>query len=50
MTAALLKHFYKLRFDVLNAKPDITECFTVIFAKQPDTTLFDWSENNRLII
>ena len=42
---ALLKHFYKFHFDVLNAKPDITECFMVIFSgyylEQPDKTLLD---------
>ena len=27
------------------AKPDITECFMVIFVKQPDKTLLDWCEN-----
>ena len=35
----LLKHFHKFHFDVLNAKPDITECFMVIFVEQPDKTL-----------
>ena len=43
--AVLLKHFYKFHFDVLNAKPNITECFTVIFVEQPDKTLLDWCEN-----
>ena len=36
--AALLKHFYKFHFDVLNAKTDITECFMVLFLEQPDKT------------
>ena len=43
--AALLKHFYKFHFDAFNGKPDITECYMVIFVKQPDKTLLDWCEN-----
>ena len=43
--AALLKHFYKFRFDALNAKPDITECFMVIYVEQPDKTLLYWCKN-----
>ena len=43
--AALLKHFYKFHFDAFNGKPDITECYMVIFVEQPDKTLLDWCEN-----
>ena len=43
--ADLLKHFYKFYFNILNAKPDITACFMLIFVKQPDKTLLDWCEN-----
>ena len=43
--AALLKYFLKFHFDVLIAKPDITECFMVIFVEQPDKILLDWCEN-----
>ena len=32
--AALHKHFCKFHLDILNAKPDVTECFMVIFAEQ----------------
>ena len=32
-------------FEILNAKPDITECFVVIFVEQLDNTLLDWCEN-----
>ena len=27
------------------SKPDITECYMVIFVEQPDKTLLDWCEN-----
>ena len=37
--AALHKHFYKFHFNVVNAKPDITECFMVIFIEQQNKTL-----------
>ena len=43
--AVLFKHFYIFRFDVLNAKPDITECFVVTFVEQLDKILLDWCEN-----
>ena len=43
--AVLFKHFYKLHFNFLNDKPDIIECFMVIFVKQPDKTLLDYYEN-----
>ena len=43
--AALLKHFYTFHFDAFNGKPDITECYMVIFVEQPDKTLLDWCEN-----
>ena len=39
--AALLKHFYKFHFDAFNGKPDITECYMVIFVEQTDKTLLD---------
>ena len=40
-----LKHFYKFHFNSFNAKPDITECYMVIFVEQQDKTLLDWCEN-----
>ena len=43
--AAHLEHFYKFYFDVLNAKPDITDCLLVIFVKQLDKTSLHWCEN-----
>ena len=43
--AALLKHFYKFHFDASNPKPNITECYMVIFVEQLHKTLLDWCEN-----
>ena len=40
-----LKHFHKFYFHAFNAKPDITECYMVIFVEQPGKTLLDWCEN-----
>ena len=45
MTELPSLHLFKLYFDAFTAKPDITECYMVIFVEQPDKTLLDWCEN-----
>ena len=42
---AVLEHFYKFSFNVFSVKPDIIECFVVIFVEQLDKFLLDWCEN-----
>ena len=34
-----------LEKNAFNGKPNITECYMVIFVEQPDKTLLDWCEN-----
>ena len=43
-----LNIFINFISDAFNAKPDITECYVVIFVEQQDKTLLDWCENKSI--
>ena len=34
-----------INFGAFYGKPDISECYIVIFVEKPDKTLLDWCEN-----
>ena len=54
--AALLKHFANYHEEILVNKPYISDCFRVIFVKQPNKRNLDWCEDrwfsnlNKLIL
>ena len=43
--AALLKHYANYHEEILVNKPCISDCFRVIFIKQPNKKNLDWREN-----